>query len=336
MVKAANARRKALVEDFKQWGDQERSLETLQKGKIYIYAYRVYPKCTRVAYYDEEGNKDVIFDDIGFRNFLQKCEKTLWKKLSTREIELRKNCPIYYMPHDAIVFYKDERGRKHMEISPYFQNRNLSDVEKELEQRAWKFWKGKETKPSCLTRTDFIDFYRTSDMKEEGEYIVYLYAEREFRGNTQTILFLEDPRMEDICGRISVRGKFLQEEIFKCWDLGKLYAPIHLKIGTKMTSQKKKDRMVRISLTTVKGDDCVGFDRNDLFNAIQYDMMGISTLDTHYEKEKENTLDVTEYVEGKKTKANVPYVNDIPIQKKSCENYGKKLMDGVRESFDAA
>ena len=195
MVKAANARRKALVEDFKQWGDQDRSLETLEKGNIYIYAYKVYPKCTTVAYYDEKGNKDVMFDDIGFRKFVRECEKTLWKKIPTREIALRKNCPIYYLPHDAIVLYKDEHGGKYMEISPYLRDRELSGVEKELEHRAQEFWKGKETKPRCLTRTDFIYFYKTSDMKEEGEYIVYLYAEREYRGNTQTILFLEDPRM---------------------------------------------------------------------------------------------------------------------------------------------
>ena len=59
-------------------------------------------------------------------------------------------------------------------------------------------------------------------------------------------------------------------------------------------------------------------------------MMEISTLDTHYEKE--NTLDVTEYVEGKKKKKkkeNVPYVDDIPIQKKSRKIYGKKSMDGL-------
>ena len=130
--------------------------------------------------------------------------------------------------------------------------------------------------------------------------------------------------MEDIRGRIPVWGKFLQEEISKFADLGKLYAPIHLKIGAmKTTSQKKKDRLVRISATTAD-DDCVGFDWDDLFNAILYDMMEIPTPDTHYGKEKENTLDVTKYIEGKKKTANVPCVDDISSVKKLCQSYGKK------------
>ena len=96
------------------------------------------------------------------------------------------------------------------------------------------------------------------------------------------------------------------------------------------TSQKKKDRMVRISTTVAKDDDGIGFDRDDLFNAIQHDMMEISTLETHYEKEKGNTLDVTEYVEGKKTRANVPYVDDMSVpKKKSSKSYREKLMNSL-------
>ena len=226
-VQNEKERRENIVSDFSKTVDMAefwRKLDTNEK--IYIYGFRHYPNGTaRVVYYNENGEKGIFFDNMGFEKFVRSSCFSKFQRIPDKEIVKRKNCPIYYvLPGDETEFSNFQT----------FQENEKNKMIQEL--------------PTCLVWVEFVEYYRLGDMKTEGEFLIYQYSEKMFRGKKRTILFLETGKE-----KIPVWGSFLQEEIDKIEDIANVQTPLVVRIGKmKTTKTKHRDRMVSIS--TVSND----------------------------------------------------------------------------------
>ena len=224
-IQSEKGRRENIVADFSKKACMEEFWTKIRnKEKVFVYGLRYYPgKTARVAYHDEQGRKGICFDNIGVWEFLNssKC-KTKLHRLPDSEVPKNKHAPIYYVGIGEEIEYS---------ILKRFKENQKTVLSRQL--------------PKCLLSVPYTEHYSIVDI-QEGEYSVYKYSEKIYRGKTKTILFFETDDIEYMNG-IPVWGYFLQEELDEIEDLSTIQTPMIVHVSKhKTTPQKHKDRRIRL------------------------------------------------------------------------------------------
>ena len=232
---------------FRCFTDPEEIDNVLNENEyIHIFAFKVYPNCTRIAYKVQDETK-VCFANPLMIHILDGLRDTCFNMLPKEETKYKPEYPVYFMPY-ASLKAKGEDGND-LKIIDEIDGKEVKKFNEMLEQHYgdWEELRRLEKLKTPMMEEVFEEVVKpTATVKlEPGEYTAYKYLKRTYRGNDQIIVYIkrEDEREEPIY------GYWLSEELKKI-DLTKTMTPIYIRLGgTQSNPSKHKDRLATILST---------------------------------------------------------------------------------------
>ena len=213
---------------------------------IHIFAFKVYPNCTRIAYKVQDDIK-VCFANPLIEHMLDGLRDTCFNMLSKEETKYKPEYPVYFMPY-ASLKAKGEDGND-LKIIDEIDGEEVKNFNDMLDQHYgdWKELRRLEKlKTPMMEEVNEEVVKPTATVKlEPGEYKAYKYLKRTYRGKEQIIVYIkrEDEREEPIY------GYWLSEELKKI-NLDKTATPIYIRFGGyRRTPTDSKDRITTILST---------------------------------------------------------------------------------------
>ena len=213
---------------------------------IHIFAFKVYPNCTRIAYKIQDETK-VCFANPLIKHMLDGLRDTCFNMLPKEETKYKPEFPVYFMPH-ASLKAKGEDGND-LKIIDEIDGEEIKNFNETLNQHYgdWEELRRLEKLKTPKMEEVFEEVVKpTQTVKlEPGEYTAYKYLKRTFRGKEQIIVYIkrEDEREEPIY------GYWLNEELKKI-DLEKTVTPIYIRLGGEQFNPlRHKDRLATILST---------------------------------------------------------------------------------------
>ena len=210
---------------------------------IHIFAFKVYPNCTRITYKVQDKTK-VCFANPLIKHMLDGLRDTCFNMLPKEETKYKPEYPVYFMPY-ASLKAKGEDGND-LKIIDEIDGEEVKKFNETLNQHYgdWKELRRLEELKTPKMEEVFEEKVKpTLTVKlEPGEYKAYKYLKRNFRGKEQIIVYIkrEDEREEPIY------GYWLSEELKKI-DLTKTVSPIYIRFGGyQRTPTDSKDRITTI------------------------------------------------------------------------------------------
>ena len=213
---------------------------------IHIFAFKVYPNCTRIAYKVQDDIK-VCFANPLMVHMLDGLRDTCFNLLPKEETKYKPEYPVYFMPY-ASLKAKGEDGND-LKIIDEIDGEEIKTFNEMLNQHYgdWEELRRLEKlKTPTMEEVNEEVVKPTATVKiEPGEYTAYKYLKRTYRGKDQIIVYIkrEDEREEPIY------GYWLSEELKKI-DLNKTLSPIYIRFGSyQRTPTDSKDRQTTILST---------------------------------------------------------------------------------------
>ena len=213
---------------------------------IHIFAFKVYPNCTRIAYKVQDETK-VCFANPLIKHMLDGLRDTCFNLLPKEETKYKPEYPVYFMPY-ASLKAKGEDGND-LKIIDEIDGEEIKNFNNMLNQHYgdWEEMQRLEKLKTPKMEEVFEEVVKpTQTVKlEPGEYTAYKYLKRTYRGKEQLIVYIkrEDEREEPIY------GYWLSEELKKI-DLTKTATPIYIRLGgTQSNPSKHMDRLATILST---------------------------------------------------------------------------------------
>ena len=213
---------------------------------IHIFAFKVYPNCTRIAYKVQDDIK-VCFANPLIKHMLDGLRDTCFNLLPKEETKYKPEFPVYFMPY-ASLKAKGEDGND-LKIIDEIDGEEVKKFNEMLNQHYedWEELRRLESLKTPKMEEVFEEVVKpTQTIKlEPGEYTAYRYLKRTYRGKEQIIVYIkrEDERDEP------VYGYWLSEELKKI-DLTKTVTPIYIRFGGyQRTPTDSKDRITTILST---------------------------------------------------------------------------------------
>ena len=210
---------------------------------IHIFAFKVYPNCTRIAYKVQDETK-VCFANPLIKHMLDGLRDTCFNILSKEETKYKPEYPVYFMPY-ASLKAKGEDGND-LKIIDEIDGEEVKKFNETLNQYYgdWKELRRLEKLKTPKMEEVFEEVVKpTQTVKlEPGEYKAYKYLKRNFRGKEQIVVYIkrEDEREEPIY------GYWLNEELKKI-NLTKTVSPIYIRLGGEQnTPSRHIDRLATI------------------------------------------------------------------------------------------
>ena len=213
---------------------------------IHIFAFKVYPNCTRIAYKVQNDIK-VCFANPLIKHILDGLRDTCFNLLPKEETKYKPEYPVYFM-RNASLKAKGEDGTN-LKIIDEIDGEEIKNFNETLNQHYgdWEELRRLESlKTPKMEEVNEEVVKPTQTVKlEPGEYKAYKYLKRNFRGKEQIIVYIkrEDEREE------AIYGYWLSEELKKI-DLEKTLSPIYIRLGSGQSNPSKHmDRLTTILST---------------------------------------------------------------------------------------
>ena len=213
---------------------------------IHIFAFKVYPNCTRIAYKVQNDIK-VCFANPLIKHILDGLLDTCFNLLPEEETRYKPEYPVYFMSH-ASLKAKGEDGND-LKIIDEIDGTEVKNFNETLNQHYgdWKELRRLESlKTPKMEEVNEEVVKPTQTVKlEPGEYKAYRYLKRNFRGKEQIVVYIkrDDEREE------AIYGYWLSEELKKI-DLEKTLSPIYIRLGSEQFNpMRHKDRLATVLST---------------------------------------------------------------------------------------
>ena len=210
---------------------------------IHIFAFKVYPNCTRIAYKVQNDIK-VCFANPLIVHMLNGLRDTCFIMLPKEETKYKPECPVYFMSY-ASLKAKGQDGND-LKIVDEIDGEEIKNFNEMLDKYYgdWEELRRLENLKTPKMEEVFEEKVKptTTVNLESGEYTAYKYLKRTFRGKEQIIVYIkrEDEKEEPIY------GYWLNEELKKI-DLDKTATPIYIKLGCEQFNPlRHKDRHTTI------------------------------------------------------------------------------------------
>ena len=213
---------------------------------IHIFAFKVYPNCTRIAYKVQDDIK-VCFANPLIEHMLNCLRDTCFNMLPKEETKYKPGYPVYFMSY-ASLKAKGEDGND-LKIIDEIDGEEVKKFNQTLNQYYgdWEELQRLKKLKTPIMEEVFEEVVKptTTVNLEPEEYKAYRYLKRIFRGKEQIIVYIKTENEKEE----PIYGYWLSEELKKI-DLDKTTTPIYIRLGGKQTNPTKNmDRLTTIVST---------------------------------------------------------------------------------------